>query len=505
MRRNVIALLAAAALAATGFTTPSEVAAGLATDVATEVVGQPAALSRLAPGDGEVPEDVITSDNVTYHATLLTDSPGVSARLWRSPDVTEDGTPVEQRLYVSSVQGLRVYEVSDPSLPILISAIELPNWENENIAVSKDGRTALITEFTANAWLHVITFADGPLATDVNGRHVQTLVPSVAKLGILNGANHTTACIGDECNYLYGSSGRIIDLHDRTNPVILPETWTAKTGLPGGHNIEVDDNGLVWTDTTPIGVMDVTDPLNPELVVNGDPKQHGKNGTQYQHNNLRVRETEYEPRTPEEYRKELRSPEDPGYDPAIDTVRPGELFYGNGETNFSPRCGGGSGPFTTWRVRTLDPAHEDAHDAFEVLDVFRPVNGAYTGNGDPAVDAMGCSGHWFTVNPSTPSLVAAAWYEHGTRLLSVDEGTGEISQIGFFQPVNGSASQAYWINDEWVYTIDYQRGIDILHYDGDAPVPTQERFDRSWLAKLGVVDPISQQERYYCSLATRQS
>jgi hypothetical protein len=58
-----------------------------------------------------------------------------------------------------------------------------------------------------------------------------------------------------------------------------------------------------------------------------------------------------------------------------------------------------------------------------------------------------------------------AWYEHGTRFLKVN-GKGKISSEGYFLPVGGATSAAYWINDKILYAVDYQRGIDILRWTG---------------------------------------
>ncbi len=54
-----------------------------------------------------------------------------------------------------------------------------------------------------------------------------------------------------------------------------------------------------------------------------------------------------------------------------------------------------------------------------------------------------------------------AWYEHGTRLLEVDA-AGGIEERGYFLPMDGSAWAAFWISDDVVYTVDYNRGIDVL-------------------------------------------
>jgi hypothetical protein len=96
-------------------------------------------------------------------------------------------------------------------------------------------------------------------------------------------------------------------------------------------------------------------------------------------------------------------------------------------------------------------------------------------------------------------LVAGGWYEHGTRFLAVDPKTGDISQIGFFQPVRGSASSAYWIaGTDYVYVVDYQRGIDILRFDVNAAPPTVAQTNASWLAKLNVFDAVGTTEQFLC-------
>lgn len=57
------------------------------------------------------------------------------------------------------------------------------------------------------------------------------------------------------------------------------------------------------------------------------------------------------------------------------------------------------------------------------------------------------------------------WYEHGTRFLDVSS-QGKIKEVGYFLPVGGSTSAAYWLNKEIVYSVDYNRGLDILRFTG---------------------------------------
>ena len=471
------------------------------------------ALTFVDPGVGG-----FMSPNLSYVGTLATDAPGVGARI-----VTVNG---QRRLYVSSIQGLRIWDVTDPGLPLPLGALELPHWENEDVTVSRDGKTVLMSEFTGT-YMHVIEVLDLP------GGQLQPVLK-----GFTTGpSGHIVDCIDDDCDIVYGSEGVMIDLHDKANPVVLSSNWATMNGLPrNGHNLNFDETGLLWTDTTPIAALDVSDPVNPVAVFRGDKAQQQTNRTAYQHNNIRPNAALYQPR-------------DPATAAADPNLRPGELLMGNGETNFTGTCGSGSGPFSVYKIKDTTPGNTDA---LQFVDQLRPVSGQYA-DGNPAVNRLGCSGHWFTVQPAslvappaepgggedpeckdkdkdkdkpkdkpknckpedgqTPAddapvvtpdyLVAAAWYEHGTRLLSVDKTTGEITQKGYFQPVVGSASAAHWIDDEYIYVVDYERGVDILRYDAGAPVPSQEQIDASWLAKLGVVSPLAEQERYACRLVTQ--
>ena len=102
-----------------------------------------------------------------------------------------------------------------------------------------------------------------------------------------------------------------------------------------------------------------------------------------------------------------------------------------------------------------------------MIDVFRPTAGNYV-DGRPAINApFGCSTHWFQQHPDFKNggLVAAGFYNHGTRFLNVDK-KGKISEVGYFMPHGGGTSAAYWRTDRIVYTVDYQRGMDVLKYTG---------------------------------------
>ena len=423
------------------------------------------------------------SDNVEYVGTLPIDAPGVGGR------VVQVGE--QKRLYVTGVQSLTIYDVTKPATPMILGRMELPNWENEDVSVSADGQTVLISEFTGT-YMHVIKVDDGP-----NG----TLIPQRVGFSPLDNG-HIVSCIDTACDWVYGSEGSIIDLRDKTNPIHLDQGWAGQLKLPSdGHNIEVItpstctydaagiptcEGGIVSADVTPISILNVTDPTKPTLITQADAKEMGRRKTAYQHNNKMPQVAAYDTRDTEE---ELADP----------NLRPGELMMSNGETNFTRTCTDGAGPFATYSAKSWKEGGK-----LQVLDVLRPVTGDYA-NGDPRVNTIGCSGHWFDHQPTADAdgnyLVTGAWYEHGTRLIKVNAATGKISQVGFYQPVVGSASQSLWIDSEYIYTIDYERGIDILRYKPETAPPTTAEINESWMANLGKVSPMAQQERAICRLA----
>jgi hypothetical protein len=125
-----------------------------------------------------------------------------------------------------------------------------------------------------------------------------------------------------------------------------------------------------------------------------------------------------------------------------------------------PQCSdSASASFMTW-----DTTNWQKTKTFRMVDEHKLSNGL-PNEGKAPVEQY-CV-HWFTTHPDyrNGGLVAIAWYEHGTRILRVSD-KGKISDEGWFVPLAGSTSAAYWVNDEIIYTADYNRGFDILRYTG---------------------------------------
>src|SRR5947208_2148594 len=261
-----------------------------------------AATVFLNPGPGG-----FTSSNVHYVASIPTGA-GVSARV-----VTVKG---QRRLYVSSAHSLTIYDITNPALPVPLGVLPIYNWENEDIAVSKDGATTILTEFTDTFYLHVI---------DTSDPHLPTWRGSLVMDG-----SHTAECADVHCNYLFASNGKTYDIRLGKGPVALPQAkwWSTQIHAPGGHALHQDAAGYWIADETPIVMFRADNPLRPHRVTAGNITLN----TAYQHNNVRPGADRYHPRKKGDKSKALR---------------PGELLMTEGETNFHPQCNGGSGAFST--------------------------------------------------------------------------------------------------------------------------------------------------------------
>lgn len=410
------------------------------------------------------------SPNVEYVGTIPIDSPGVGGRMVKVGNQT--------RFYVTGLKGLTIYDVTDPSLPVPIGVYPYYHSQNEDVDVSDDGKRVIIS-------------ADGsllvPIAPQSVGIHVidTSDLSDIKEIGMINASNHTTTCADAACEWLYGSNGRIYDATFTTNPTAVVDTgvkWKPSSG--SAHALNRDAAGLMVSDTNPRLVLDPReDPAHPRIIAQGF--RNGPMDNKLQHNNVRPRADEWVP----------RDPASADYNDL--TLRPGELLIGNSESNLNNACAAAGG-LSTWSMRNFDQGKE-----MYMLDSFLPRNGDWNTNGDPARNALGCSGHWFT---ERNNMVAAGWYEHGIRFFSIDPTDGFIQQAGFFNPVVTEASAAHWVTDaagnEYVYSVDYARGIDILRFDRSASAPTRKQTRASWVP-TGYVGTFASAERYYCELAMK--
>jgi hypothetical protein len=453
---------------------------------------------------GAADAEVITSGNVEYVGTIPLDSPGVGGEV-----VVRDDLDGQKFFYATGGKGLTIYDVTNPALPEPVGILALPHSQNEDLKVSRDGTRAVIGADGGLLLVNPVTTGVHIIdTTDVtNPQVVGSTNEIVAGTGGQTGSNeHTVACADFDCNFIYGSSsGSIYDATDPSDIQVVGQ-WNIDfegQAVGGRHALNLDDSGLLISDSHPRLVLDPReDPANPVLLAIGERSLNGDN--RLQHNNVRPDSVDWEPRAADDEvewvsvdrTETVPNVVIPDHDTRdFATERPvmgaGEIMIGNSETNINNACSAAGG-LSTWSMIDFDKGAEMVQ-----LEVFRPLNGNWA-DGNPARNALGCSGHWFTENDG---IVTASWYEHGVRFFDVDKTTGTIDQVGFFQPVATLAGAAYWIDDEYVYSMDYARGLDILRFDRDGDVPDQSTFDASWEANLSRVGALGEAERLFCRLA----
>jgi hypothetical protein len=450
--------------------------------------------------------DVLSSANVTYHGTIPLDSPAVGGEV-----VVREDLGGKRFFYVTGLQGLSIYDITAPATPILAGHLPFPHSQNEDVKASDDGRTIIIAADGSLA-VPVNPVTTGITVVDVSNPLVPRIVASSNDRVMGRGTNagiseHTAECANADCTIIYGRTGRIYRVNALFGRVDEIGRWNLDMNgetVGGIHALNRDETGLIISDSNPRLILDPgvltpgASPEHPVVLAQGAPSAADD---RLQHNNVRVGADAWVARHPTKKADRVRFATagvdfqmDPRAISALDVrpiMRAGELVVGNTESNLNPGCSAAGG-LSTWSIVNFDKANVSE---IQQLEVFRPLNGTWL-EGDPAANALGCSGHWFTV--AEDGLVAASWYEHGVRFFDVDETYGTIRQVGYFQPVATEAGAAYWIDDTYVYAVDYARGIDILSFDRGAAEPGQAELDASWAANLGIVGLAAEQERFLC-------
>ena len=319
------------------------------------------------------------------------------------------GTPKERYMVTTSWRSFSIYDITDPESPELLSQTPF-GFKFENEDVGTNGEIMLFSESLPQNILHIWNIEDKTNPTKL------AEVPG--------GGGHTSSCLLD-CKWSWSSAGAIVDLRDPENPELREEKWTEGMPATGSHDVEEVSPGMVLTDSQPIMFLDARkDPVHPKLL------GLGKN-------------------------------EDGRFIHSIKWPRLGKdrFFMAAGESNAQTRCDDQVGAFMTWDTTNWKKTH-----TFKMVDEFRMVNGTGA-DGSPPVNGLGCSSHWFNAHDKfhNGGLVAAGFYEHGTRFLDISP-QGKIKEVGYFMPFGGSTSAAYWVTKEIVYAVDYSRGIDILRW-----------------------------------------
>lgn len=322
---------------------------------------------------------------------------------------------IGKHMYVTSWHNFSIYDVSDPLAPEMLSTTPF-GFKFENEDVDGNGEIMIFSEELPQASLHVWSVEDKSNPVEV---------------AVLPGAGqHTMSCL-QNCKWLYGSDGFIIDLRDPSKPVKLEQGWEEAVKVPfsSPHDVNEIGPGRVLTSSDPLLLLDTRNPAKPKLLATSE-----QNG-----------EFIHTSKWPRAGRDRF----------ALST---GETWLPGADI----RCDATSGGFATW-----DTTGWQKGRAFQRIDVYRPPAGTVTDGHLPAGTTFGCSTHWFEHHPTfrNGGLVAVTFFNHGTHFMRVDR-KGKISDEEWFIPHAGNSAAVEWLTDRIVYAIDLQRGFDVLKYNG---------------------------------------
>lgn len=356
-----------------------------------------------------------TSENVEYVSTFVP----VDGATSTGASFYKNGK--DRLMVVTTWKNFSIYNVSDPATPELLSTVPF-GFKFENEDVSTNGKIMLFSESLPQNILHVWDVEDPTNPVQI------AEVPGAGQ--------HTSDCILD-CKWAYGSSGAITDLRDPANPVLMEEKWTdGLEGVGNYHDVVEVAPGLVLSASNPMVFLDARkNPVKPKLLAISERNEDV--GEAPVHSNLWPRKAK---------------------DKFV--LVAGESWSpSNGRAQCTEDANQG---FSTWDASKWRKTH-----TFTQIDTWKGYNGTGTDGGSMVNAPFGCSSHWFDTHPKFKNggLAAVAWYSNGTRILEVDK-KGKIEEAGWFLPAAGGTSAAYWVDKEYIYAVDYQRGIDILRYTG---------------------------------------
>lgn len=482
---------------------PRRIAFLISSAFACALAAAPAQAQRLTTSDRP-----LVSGNVTPLATL----PGVH--------------PVGARIrgnymYVTGVEGLTVFDISDPELPLPAGALPLPHFENEDVDLGGD--TLLISNDPSEGVgvVYVVDISDPrrPALAGGAANGVIDFCQGCFGLGLEEalppGTGHTISCIpGPQgaCQYAWaagtGQGVAIFDLSDRGNPRFVKEWRPEITGWTT-HDVQIDGEGYAWVvGADGSAAYDIADPVNPRMVMRTDPavKNGGVTLPGFLPPSVNPDEDDVVP-LPEPFNTitvggKGDQPIDfihhdslrfGGQDSDAPTAtrgarqaarRPSGVTYPRGGTSDvvgiveedynRPTCEG-AGSFQTWRIRGKTLYMEDMW-ATELQSLSK-------GSGYAPLTGL-CSAHYFD---EREGLTANAWYEEGTRFLDVSD-PANIRQVGYWVPTKGETWSALFAptdpDGEIVYALDFTRGIDVLRIDRGRTGKTRRApVRRTWVRR----------------------
>ena len=393
---------------------------------AVTIAAAPAGAEPPAPPLG----DAVMSDNVEYLGSIKQDE-----------GMTAGAKVVDNRLYVTSGKNISIYDISDPASPQQLGSMEFNTaWENEEVPTN--GKVLAV----ASDFYSLVPECVSELAVDGCVQFFDVRDPEDIKLvGSVPIANHTVECALD-CKFFYGRAGTIIDargiLHGEKPKVMgnwIKELKGQGVKSENCHHIRELRPGVLLTACQPFSVFSINredggSPKHPKVLATG-----------------KAAKFVHSARWP-------RSGND-------------NFLLTGGEQNFRGRCELNNSEFSVYNAKKVLSGRSDKFQG--PVDQVPPAGNGFYADGKPVAGALGCSVHWFQEHPTfhNGGLVAISEYEDGVRFLQIKK-SGKIKEQGFFLSLGSSSSSPKWAGkDDVLYSIDYQRGLDILQYKGKHYVP----------------------------------
>ncbi len=468
-----------------------------ATALALALSAAPPALAH-GTGDG--------SDRETKRAQYLA---GASVPVLTSPNVRLVGTAPDTAaisgvfaksapyFYVSSLDSITVFDVSDPLRPRQTGTLGNLVFENEAVNYGEQKRAGRVERF-------VLVGADlveySPTDPDHLGRSNEVMVvdvtdpanPRIRSRVKTTTNTHTVSCINEtDCRYAYTSGSRgvfsVVDLTDLDAPRELRvlQSPAAKPNdvftRGAGHKWNFDDGGYGFhTGSGGTAIFDVRDPANPvpvegtnELGTDNRPESETTGWNNFiHHNSFRPNASNFVAGA---------APSVANGNVAFVTE---EDYFNDGEELACDQAG----TFQSWHIPTLDgaaylasnPALDPDKGHMAPLDKINPVK---LGDGLSAPVGGFCSAHWFDYHQS--GIVAVGFYQQGLRFIDT-RNPQDLKAYGHFTTGVSEVWDAYWVPERnsngvatgrktnLVYSVDFVRGIDVLQVDlpGQATTPT---------------------------------
>lgn len=353
-------------------------------------------------------------------------SPGISLQASIPERGVVSARAVGSHLYVSSIGGVTVFDISEPRAPVRVGRLDLPNAQNEDVDVGSGILLVSDDPFGGRGVLNVVDVRDPANPTLLST--YTTWRRNFAGIG------HTASCI-DACRYawLAGSPEgiEIVDLRDPARPRLARRFRArAAAGADGTHDVQVDAQGLAWVaGARGTAAYDVSDPVRPKLVMRTDRRgSRGPLNNFIHHNSLRL----------------------------------GPRVVAITEEDFGRECRN-AGTLQTWRIGRGGK-------------LLRPLDSIGVER-DRASQLM-CSAHYFDARDG---LIAQGFYEQGVRLIDARR-PGRLRQVGYYVSRPGLVWGAIFAPTDptgsTIYSIDHSRGIDVLALDRAALEPVRRRGAR---------------------------